>query len=215
MKQHRLIDGFYRLCLFTCKWLSFIIDVIVNDVVSSYWNLALRFVPGQFEVKTCGFGQSDAAVCCLLLASPAQADTLDVTCRNEALGERLCERKPFLCDWPGPTWWTCRDARLLMCTDVSPHIHKRVTAATGTPSPGARLRSLPLGPSTLHVALFDSDTSWKPGDVHGFNNVHALHQVFKSGTRLIIITTYILFISVLPRWFRVYLSSLPPSCPLS
>lgn len=49
--------------------------------------------------------------------------------------------------------------RLLICTDVPPHIHKRVTAVTGSPSPGVRLHSLPLGPSTLHAAPFDSDGS--------------------------------------------------------
>ena len=111
---------------------------------------------------------------------------------------------------------------LLISTDVPPHIHKRVTAVTGSPSPGARLRSLPLGPSTLHTGLFDSDGSWKPGDIRGCNNINALRQVFKSGTCLIIITTYVLFI-VLQRdksaWFSLdvfflfFLSSLPPSCP--
>lgn len=48
---------------------------------------------------------------------------------------------------------------LLICTDVPPHIHKRVTTVAGSPSPGAHLRSLLLGPSTLHMALFDSDGS--------------------------------------------------------
>ena len=98
----------------------------------------------------------------------------------------------WLRDWPEKTWWTCRD--MLIRTDVPPHIHKRVTTVTGSPSPGARLRSLPLGPSTLHTALFDSDGSWKPGDIRGCNNINALRQVFKSGACLIIITTYVLFI---------------------
>lgn len=52
-----------------------------------------------------------------------------------------------------------QDRRLLICTDVPPHIHKRVTTVTGSALPGARLRRLPLGPSTLHTALFDSDGS--------------------------------------------------------
>lgn len=86
--------------------------------------------------------------------------------------------------------------RLLICTDVPPHIHKRVTTVTGSPSPGVRLRSLRLGPSTLHAALFDSDGSWRPGDIRGCNNINALRQVFKSGTCLIIITTYVLFIAL-------------------
>lgn len=49
--------------------------------------------------------------------------------------------------------------RLLICTDVPPHIHERVTTVTGSSLPGARLRILPLGLSTLHRALFDSDRS--------------------------------------------------------
>lgn len=110
--------------------------------------------------------------------------------------------------------------RLLMCTDVPSHIHKRVTAVTGSPWPGARLRSLPLGPSTLHTVLFESDGSWKPGDIRGCNNINALRQVFKSGTCLIIITTYVLFI-VLRRdkssWCSLdgFAFSSPPSLPPS
>lgn len=109
--------------------------------------------------------------------------------------------------------------RLLICTDVLPRIHKHVTTVAGSPSPGARLRSLPLGPSTLHTAPFDYDGSWKPGDIRGWNNINALRQVFKSGPCLIIITTYVLFI-VLQRdkssWcsldvFCVCLFSLPSS----
>lgn len=84
--------------------------------------------------------------------------------------------------------------RLLICTDVPPHIYKRVTTVTGSPSPGANWRSLPLGPFASHTAPFDSDGSWKPGDIRGCNNINALRQVFKSGTCLIRITTYVLFI---------------------
>lgn len=135
---------------------------------------------------------------------------------------KLCDQKQFLCDsdWPREDMVDMQGGyRLLICTDVPPHIHKRVTTVTGSPSPGAHLLSLPLGPSALHVALFDSDGSWKPGDIRGCNNINALRQVFKSGTCLIIITTYVLFI-VLQRdkssWcspgrFRVFLSSLPSS----
>lgn len=116
-----------------------------------------------------------------------------------------------------------QDRRLLICTDVPPHIHKRVTTVTGSPSPGARLRRLPLGPSTLHTALFDSYGSWKPGDIRSCNNINALRQVFKSGTCLIIITTYVLFILLqrdksswrsLNSFMFSSPSSLPPSCPL-
>ena len=109
--------------------------------------------------------------------------------------------------------------RLLICTDVPPHIHKRVTTVTSSPSPAVRLRSLPLGPSTLRAALFDSDGSWKPGDIRGCNNINALRQVFKSGTCLIIITTYVLFIALQRDKssrcsldsFVFFLSSLPSS----
>lgn len=73
--------------------------------------------------------------------------------------------------------------RPLIRTDVPPHIHKRVTTVAG--SSAACL---------LVPALFDSDGAWKPGDIRGCNNISALRQVFKSGTRLVIITTFALFI---------------------
>lgn len=120
-----------------------------------------------------------------------------------------------LCDWPEKTWWTCKEG--IDCWYAQMFL---LTTVTGSPSPGARLRSLPLVPSTLHTALFDSDGSWKPGDIRGCNNINALRQVFKSGTCLIIITTYVLFI-LLQRdkssWCSQdgFVFSSPPSLPPS
>lgn len=74
----------------------------------------------------------------------------------------LRDQKQFLCDSATGlerTWWTHWDGMQLICTDVPPHIHKRVTTVTSSPSPGARLRILLLGPSTLHTTLFDFDRS--------------------------------------------------------
>lgn len=68
----------------------------------------------------------------------------------------------------------------------------RATAATGAAAPVA---SCLLVPPHFHGLLFDPDGSWEPGDVRGCNNISALHQVFKSGTRLGIINTYTLFTS--------------------
>lgn len=83
------------------------------------------------------------------------------------------------------TWWTRRG-------DVHRCLPSRVTAATGSAVPAA---SCLLVPPHLHGLLFDSDGSWEPGDIRGCNNINALHQVFKSGTRLGIINTYTLFTS--------------------
>lgn len=105
------------------------------------------------------------------------------------------------CDWPERTCWTRGRRRvLLFCTDVSPHIHERVTSTAGFALARRPLTQPALfGPAASQAQAaqapphppppFDCDGPWKPGDVRSCNNINALRQVFKSGTCLIIITT--------------------------
>lgn len=99
-------------------------------------------------------------------------------------------------DWPKKTWWMNQHGRLLICTAVPLHIHKHVTMVSGFYSCPAYCSAACFWSLMLSTALFDSDTPWKEGDIHSYNNINALRQVFKSGTCLIIIITYILFISL-------------------
>lgn len=78
----------------------------------------------------------------------------------------------------------------LFCTDVPPHLCKRVTAVAGFALAWRPLTQPALfGPSTSQAARFDCDGPWKLGDIRSCNDINALRQVFKSGTCLIIITT--------------------------
>lgn len=109
----------------------------------------------------------------------------------------FCDQKQFLSDSVTGPRKHGGHARRVGCwyAQMFPLISTSVWPQyTGSSSPGAHLRILPLGPSALHTALFDSDGSWKPGDIRSCNNINALRQVFKSGTCLIIITTFALFI---------------------